>query len=449
MTTARPIFVTAFILLAAAALPGSAWAEDISANEEAIIRNVDETTEAQIAFIERVVNINSGTMNLAGVRAVGDAFAAGFRALGMTTEWLDMPQEMNRAGHLVARTRGTRGEEGGQGGGSGKRLLLLGHLDTVFPKDSPFQKFERAAGGDGNTATGPGVEDMKAGNATILYALRALHAVGALESSRITVMLTGDEELAGAPLSLSRQAMIALGKEADAALSFESGTIDTAVVARRGSSNWQLYVKGKRAHSSGIFNEDNGAGAVFEAARILNAFYEELRGEEYLTFNPGVIAGGTEVTLDIEASSGTAFGKTNVIAQDVMISGGLRFLTQEQLERARGKMREIVARSLPHTSARIDFQDRYPGMAPTAGNLALFEVLKGVNADLDMPVPTAWDPGKRGAGDISFVAPFVASIDGLGPTGEGGHTPGESLDLTSVAPMTKRAALLIYRLTRE
>ncbi len=441
MTTARSIIVIALTLLAIVALPGSAWAEALSPREEAIIRNVDETADAQIAFIERVVNINSGTMNLAGVRAVGDAFAAEFRALGMTSEWLDMPAEMNRAGHLLARTRGA----GGQGGGSGKRLLLLGHLDTVFPKDSPFQKFVR----DGNAATGPGVEDMKAGNAMILYALRALRAVGALESSRITVMLTGDEEFAGKPLSISRRAMIALGKEADAALSFESGTTDTAVVARRGSSNWQLYVKGKRAHSSGIFNEDNGAGAVFEAARILNSFYEEVRGEEYLTFNPGVMVGGTEVTLDLEASSGAAFGKSNVIAQDVMISGGLRFLTQEQLERARGKMREIVARSLPHTSARIEFQDRYPGMAPTEGNLALFDVLKGVNADLDMPVPTAWDPGKRGAGDVSFVAPFVASIDGLGPTGDGGHTPGESLDLTSIAPMTKRAALLIYRLTQE
>lgn len=445
MTTARSIIVTALALLAVAALPSGARAEALSSSEEAIIRNVDETADAQIAFIERVVNINSGTMNLAGVRAVGDAFAAEFQALDMTTEWLDMPAEMNRAGHLVARTRGA----GGQGSGSGKRLLLLGHLDTVFPKDSPFQKFERADDGDGNSATGPGVEDMKAGNAMILYALRALHSVGALEGSRITVMLTGDEEFAGKPLSISRRAMIALGKEADAALSFESGTIDTAVVARRGYSNWQLYVKGKRAHSSGIFNEDNGAGAVFETARILNAFYEEVRGEEYLTFNPGVIVGGTEVTLDLEASSGTAFGKSNVIAQDVMISGGLRFLTQEQLERARSKMREIVARGLPHTSARIEFQDRYPGMAPTTGNLALFEVLKGVNADLDMPVPTAWDPGKRGAGDVSFVAPFVASIDGLGPTGDGGHTPGESLDLTSIAPMTKRAALLIYRLTQE
>ena len=444
MTTARMISsvtLAAFFAFATlfATLGDSAGAADLSAEEGVIVRHVEDEAAAQIEFIERVVNINSGTLNVQGVRAVGEAFEAEFQALGMQTEWLEMPDEMARAGHLVARTSGTRG----------KRLLLLGHLDTVFPKDSPFQTFERTREGNSDSATGPGVEDMKAGNAMILYALRAMHAAGTLADSRITVMLTGDEEFAGTPLSLSRGPMIALGKEADAALSFESGTVDTAVVARRGSSNWQLYVSGKRAHSSGIFNEDNGAGAIFETARILNAFYEEVRGEEYLTFNPGVIVGGTDVAIDLEASSGTAFGKTNVIAQDVQISGGLRFLTPEQLERARAKMREIVARSLPHTSARIEFQDRYPGMAPTDGNLALFEVLKGVNADMGLPEPTAWDPAKRGAGDVSFVAPHVDSIDGLGPTGDGGHTPDESIDLSSVAPMTKRAALLIYRLTRH
>lgn len=442
MSPAKQILTVAIVaVIGLAVLPGNARADGLSADEQAMVQNIEKTTSAQIAFVERVVNINSGTMNVAGVRAVGEAYAAEFRALGMQTEWLDMPAEMGRAGHLVARTKGAGGENGGQ------RLLLIGHLDTVFPVDSPFQTFLRDDNGSG--ATGPGVEDMKAGNAMILYALKALRAIGALEGSRITVMLTGDEEFAGTPLSVSRAAMIALGKKADAVLSFESGTVDTAVVARRGSSNWQLYVTGKRAHSSGIFNEDSGAGAVFETARILNAFYEQVRGEEYLTFNPGVIVGGTEVTLDLEASTGTAFGKSNVIAQDVRISGGLRFLTQEQLERARGKMREIVAQNLPHTSARIEFQDRYPGMAPTPGNMALFEVLKGVNADLGLPVPTPWDPAKRGAGDVSFVAPYTASIDGLGPTGAGGHTPQESIDLASIYPMTTRAALLIYRLTRQ
>lgn len=405
-----------------------------SPTEDAIIAAVDGDIEGQVAFLERIVNINSGTLNTDGNRAVGAAFAAELRAIGFETEWLEMPAEMNRAGHLVAR----------RSGGQGKKLLLLGHLDTVFPLDSPFQTYER----DGNIAHGPGVEDMKGGDTVILYALKALHAAGALENTQITIMLTGDEEKAGDPLSLSRGPMIELGKAADATLSFEGGELDKAVIARRGSSNWRLEVNGKRAHSSGIFNEENGAGAIFEAARILNGFYQEVRGEDLLTFNPGLMLGGTFIDIDLEKSSGTAFGKTNVIAQSVVINGGLRFISEEQKERAREKMRQIAAQNLPHTSAELTFQDRYPAMSPTPGNWDLFQILKGVNADLGMPELVPYDPGTRGAGDVSFVAPYVASLDGLGARGDNGHSPEEYLELDSLAPTTKRAALLIYRLTR-
>lgn len=405
-----------------------------SPTEDAIIAAVDGDIEGQVTFLERIVNINSGTLNTDGNRAVGAAFAAELRAIGFETEWLEMPAEMNRAGHLVAR----------RSGGQGKKLLLLGHLDTVFPLDSPFQTYER----DGNIAHGPGVEDMKGGDTVILYALKALHAAGALENTQITIMLTGDEEKAGDPLSLSRGPMIELGKAADATLSFEGGELDKAVIARRGSSNWRLEVNGKRAHSSGIFNEENGAGAIFEAARILNGFYQEVRGEDLLTFNPGLMLGGTFIDIDLEKSSGTAFGKTNVIAQSVVINGGLRFISEEQKERAREKMRQIAAQNLPHTSAELTFQDRYPAMSPTPGNWDLFQILKGVNADLGMPELVPYDPGTRGAGDVSFVAPYVASLDGLGARGDNGHSPEEYLELDSLAPTTKRAALLIYRLTR-
>lgn len=434
ITWARPPILALTAAILCLAPVSGASAADLSPTEEAIIAAVDGAVEDQIAFLERVVNINSGTLNIEGNRAVGAAFDAELKAIGFEIEWLEMPADMSRAGHLVARRSGS----------IGKKLLLLGHLDTVFPIDSPFQAYER----DGNRASGPGVEDMKGGNAVMLYALKALHDAGVLENTQITIMLTGDEEMAGDPLSLSRGPMVELGKEADAALSFEGGEVDKAVVARRGSSNWQMKVTGKRAHSSGIFNQENGAGAIFEAARVLNGFYEEVRGEDLLTFNPGLLLGGTFIDADLEKSSGTAFGKTNVIAQEVIVSGGLRFISEEQKARARDKMREVAARSLPHTSTELTFEDRYPAMSPTPGNWALFEVLKGVNADLGMPELVPYDPGARGAGDVSFVAPYVDSMDGLGPTGDNGHSPEEYLDLDSLAPTTKRAALLIYRLTR-
>jgi len=429
-----PVHTAAAVLLALAAAAPPASAAPTTA-EQAIIDAIDATLESQRRLLEAAVNINSGTRNLDGVKKVGKLFRRRFDDLGFQTEWLKMPRAMKRAGHLLARHPGKRG----------RKLLLLGHLDTVFPKDSPFQRYTQK----GDMAFGPGISDMKSGDTIIVFALNALKTAGVLEGMRITVMLTGDEEMAGKPLSKSRGPLIALGKEADAALSFEGGAIDAVTTVRRGSSNWRLEVSGKRAHSSAIFRDGVGAGAIFEAARILNRFYNQVRGERYLTFNPGIILGGTDIDADFGHSRGAAFGKTNVIASRVVVRGGLRFISAEQKERARAKMRDIVAESLPETAALIRFEDRYPAMSPSPANRALFEVMKGINADLSYAEPKEVDPALRGAGDISFVAPYVASIDGLGADGEGAHTTDEKLDLASLAPMTKRAALLIYRLTRQ
>ena len=128
---------------------------------------------------------------------------------------------------------------------------------------------------------------------------------------------------------------------------------DWATVSRRSSSSWMLEVTGRQAHSSSIFSEDVGAGAINEAARILNLFYEQVRGEQNLTFNAGTIQGGTTVEYDSQQNRGTTFGKTNVVPSAVVVHGGIRTLTQEQLDRTRDAMRSIVADHLPHTTATI------------------------------------------------------------------------------------------------
>jgi glutamate carboxypeptidase len=415
---------------------GSAAAQSLTPTEEAIARYVDEHTEEAIAFLERVVEINSGTMNHAGVREVGRAFEEELAALGFDVRWIDMPAEVNRAGHLFAELDG----------GAGPRVLLIGHLDTVFEEDSPFQRFER----DGMVSTGPGVEDMKGGNVVVLLALKALHSVGALEDARIVVAFTGDEEKPGHPLEIARADLIDAGRRSDVALGFEGGVdgTKTATVARRGSSGWTLRVTGERGHSSQVFGEKYGAGAIFETARILADFYDEVQGEEYLTFNPGVILGGSDVSFDEAESGGSAFGKTNVIAQTVVVDGGLRFISGDQEERARAAMRRVVERHLPKTSADISFDDGYPAMPPNDGNLELLGVLDQVSRDLGLGAVEAVDPARRGAADISFVASYVDGLDGLGLAGEGGHTIEEVVDLSSLPIVAKRAALLIHRLTR-
>ena len=423
------------ISISTSALLPLAASISLSSTEQQILEYVDAHSEEATELLEKVVNINSGTNNFEGIREVGKIFRSELDSLGFKTRWIPM-DSVNRAGHLLAERQGNRG----------KKLLLIGHLDTVFEKNSPFQRFER----HGQAATGPGTEDMKGGIVVMLYALKALEAVESLEGASITVLLTGDEEDTGDPLSISRKVLLEAAGESDVALGFEGGVggTGTATVARRGFTGWELRVRGKPGHSSQIFKEEFGSGAIFEMARILNAFYQELRGDEYLTFSPGIILGGTTAEYDVVLSRGTAFGKTNVIPETVVVAGDLRFISEEQRESAKERMRAIVAESLPHTSATLTFQDSYPAMSPTAGNYALLKQLDEVSRELGYGSVEAVDPGLRGAADVSFAAPFVDALDGLGVVGSGGHTVEESVDLNSIPIVTKRAAVLIYRLTK-
>ena len=400
-----------------------------------IIEKVKATHEESIDFLEKVVNINSGSLNPKGVRKVGNIFSDALDDIGFETRWIDMPEEMNRAGHLFASIKGKKG----------KKLLLIGHLDTVFEENSPFQNFIR----QDSIAFGPGANDMKGGNVVILYALKALNELNLLRNASITIAFIGDEESTGKPLSISRKDLIEAGKEADIALGYENASgFDYATIARRGASGWSVETQGVRAHSSSIFNEQVGAGAIFEMSRILNSFYEEVRGEEYLTFNPGTLLGGTFVNYNMKKSSGEVFGKSNVVAQKAIVSGGLRFISEEQKENTRSKMRKIVAQNLPQTTASISFNDSYPAMKPTEGNLALLAELDQVSKDLGQGGVKPYDPLKRGAADISFVADFTDGIDGLGTMGDGAHTPQETVNLNTMNALIQRSAILIYRLTR-
>src|SRR3990172_4625380 len=301
----------------------------LSPQEAAIVSHVDAHNGEALALLERVVNINSGTQNFDGVRAVGKIFRAEFDALGFKTHWID-GAPFKRAGHLIA-----------EHPGPGPKILLIGHLDTVFEKDSPFQKFEKI---DATHARGPGIIDMKGGDVVMLHALKALNAAGALKNMNVVVVMTGDEEDSGDPLSLARAPLIAAGKGAAAAIGFEDGPGDPklGVTARRGTTGWEVRVKGAPAHSSQIFRSDIGSGAVFEMARILNAFREKMAGEEHLTFNPGVVLGGTSVEFDAVQTRGTAFGKTNVVAEHAVVSGDLRTLSPAQLEHAMKTMQDVV-----------------------------------------------------------------------------------------------------------
>ncbi len=436
MSKFRPILALC-VLSAAIPLPAHAA---LTGAETAMVKTVDAENGRTIALLEKLVNTNSGSRNLPGVTKVGQMLRAELEPLGFQVQWIPMAKA-GRAGHIVATHKGN---------GRGKRMLLIGHLDTVFEPDSPFQTWTLK---DGDKAEGPGAGDNKGGMVVMLAALRAMKAAGTLKAADIEIVLTGDEEDAGDPIEIARGDLIAAGKRADVALDFEGLSRqdgrDMGSIARRSSNSWVVKATGNTGHSSGIFSERAGYGAIYELVRILDRFRRELP-ETNLTYNVGLIAGGATQTTDAEGIRMSATGKGNIIPPVAEARGDMRTLSDEQTERTRQKMSAIVADHLPGTGATIEFdKGGYPAMAPTAGNRAILAKLNGVNRDLGLPEMPPLDPLKRGAGDISFVAKDVDSYVGMGPHSTGDHAPGETVDLASIPVQAKRAAILMTRLSGE
>ena len=430
----RIIFLAAAPLLATAS-PAVA----LSPAETRIAAAVDASQERDFALLQKLVDQNSGTRNFEGVRAVATMMQAELEPLGFTVRWVPLP-ETGRAGHLVAEHKGR-----------GKHILLIGHMDTVFEKDSPFQKMVRR----GDTVEGPGVSDMKGGLVIMVSALRAMKAAGTLKGANIRIVLSGDEESAGRPVALARADMIEAGKWADAALEFEGLSQDkgqdVGSISRRGSITWTLTTIGHTGHSAGIFNQSEGFGANYELARIIDTFRRDLR-EPNLTYSVGIMLGGVSATPSAtteEAIGGSARGKANIIAAQGYATGDIRALSNDQAARIQDKMRATVADHLPGTGGEISFSEGYPAMAPTEGSRALLGQLNGVNRDLGLPEMGELDPMRRGAGDIAFVAPYTSGLVGTGAAGDGAHAVGETADLTSFPRQEKRAAILMTRLSKQ
>ena len=408
--------------------------------EKQIVKAVDNHSEKAIELIKKSVNINSGTMNFEGVKAVGRLFQSELDKLGFKTELTD-GEAYGRAGHLIATRIGKKGP----------KFLMIGHLDTVFELESPLQSYTMQ---NDSIIKGPGVADMKGGDVIIILAMQALNEAGLLDDMSIEIVMTGDEEKSGAPLELSKKDIIDAAKRADIALGFENGDNNpkTIVVARRGSTSWELKVSGNPAHSSQIFTDEVGAGAIYETSRILNEFYVQLAKEKDLTFNPGFIVGGTTLKLESDGTGGHAFGKTNVVPQEANVRGDLRAVSLDQLTKAKTTMERIVSKNYPKTKAELYFSDGgYPPLSLTEGNTKLLGYYNTVSEDLGFGSVTAVNPRNAGAADISFTSGYVdMAIDGLGLTGGGGdHTVNEYGNLNTVATQAKITAVLMYRLVNS
>lgn len=407
-------------------------APPLTATEMQLRDAVNTHYNEAVTLLQRAVDIQSQTLDIAGVKREGELFAGELRVLGFETKWIAMPDSVHRAGHLVATHRGT----------TGPRMLLIGHLDTVFEGEGLAWSL---APGD-SIGHGAGSSDMKGGDVVMILALRALNDAGKLKDMNITVVMTGDEESAGRPLSIARAALIDAAKQSDFALAFEGGSRGQVSPSRRGASEWQLTVTARQAHSAGIFSKGTGYGASYEGVRILDEFRRTMAGERGLTFNIGLLAGGVHVNVDTTGWGLTADGKSNAVPPTFWAKGDLRFLNEQQKDSARARMRAIVAKPLDGATPTIEFHDGYPSMPVTPEGLRLVSIFDETSRSLGYPAVVAQDPESRGAGDISFVAPFIPGIDGLGVSGGGAHSPRETVNLPSLRMQAQRAAVVMARL---
>jgi glutamate carboxypeptidase len=415
--------------------------------EQRMAENVDANNAADLALLQQLVDTNSGTMHLAGVLAIKDILTPRLEKFGFRVKWVPMDTLTHRAGDLVAEHPCPEGQ-----GHCGKRLLLVGHMDTVFEPSSPFQRYTIVPGSNGKTATGPGIADMKGGLVVMLAALRAMESAGVLRNTEIRIVLSGDEERFGNPVELARRDLVQAAKQSDVALEFEPSVRidgnDSVSISRRSSTTWHIAATGISGHSSQIFADRLGYGAIYELNRILDAFRRDLP-EDGLTYSVGLILGGATAQLNQDQTGGTATGKDNVVAATALAVGDLRTLSNGQTERVQKKMRAIVEQHLPRTSATITFEDSYPAMAISPASQQLFHDWSQASEALGLGPVQLGGPMTRGAGDISFAAPYVQGLVGVGILGEGYHAEGETAFLDSLPKQAKRSAVLMERLVRQ
>ena len=444
-----PVALAALAMISTLLAPAQerAATSSLTPIEQRMAGNVDANQAGDLTLLEQLVDINSGTMHLAGVLAVKDILVPRFEKLGFRVRWVPMETVTQRAGDLVAEHPCPQGE-----GHCGKRLLLVGHMDTVFEPSSPFQRYEIVPNTNGKTATGPGVADMKGGLVVMLAALRAMEFAGVLRNSEIRVVLSGDEERPGEPLEAARRDLVEAAKQSDVALEFEPSVRidgqDSVSISRRSATTWHIEATGTSGHSSQIFADRLGYGAIYELNRILDTFRRDLP-EQGLTYSVGLILGGATAQMNAEQTGGTATGKDNVVAATALAVGDLRTMSNEQTDRVETKMRSIVEQHLPRTGATITFGDAYPAMAPSAASEQLFHEWNEASEALALGPVQLGGPMTRGAGDIAFAAPYVPGLVGVGILGEGYHAEGETAFLDSLTKQAKRNAVLMERLALQ
>ena len=375
----------------------------------------DET--AYLPDLERLVNIDCGSYTPAGVDEVG-RFVAGFLAdLGASVEVRSDP-----AGRLGGTVIGTLSGPVSPGA----RLLLIGHMDTVFDPGTVAERPFAIADG---IATGPGVTDMKSGLLAGLYAIRALVRRGPLPFERLTFVANPDEEI-GSPTSTPH--IIELAATADACLVLECARANGDIVSsRKGILDARINVRGRAAHAG--VEPEKGRSAILAAADLVGRLHALNGRWEGVTVNVGVIAGGT---------------RPNVVPERCTLEVDVRAVRREDLETAEVAIGELLGRlAVPDTTAELEPMAHWWPMEKLERSGRLVEHAVALAERLGFSVR---DTATGGASDANTTAGLgVPSLDGLGPIGGNDHSPAEYLEVASIVPRTTLVAGLVLAISRD
>jgi glutamate carboxypeptidase len=370
-----------------------------------------------VGTLEEMVNVDCGSYSPAGVNLIADMCEARFRQGGWEVERRPHRPEAGQPqlGDLViGRLPGSDG---------GPRVLLVGHMDTVFDDGTVA---ERPFTVDGTIARGPGVSDMKGGLLTGFFAVEVLQEHGFDGFGQITYVCNPDEEI-GSPYS--GPIIKDLAPLHDAAFVLEGARANGDIVSsRKGITDYAITINGRAAHAG--VEPEKGRSAVLEAAHKIVAL-QALNGRwPGVSVNVGVARGGT---------------RTNVVAERCVLQVDVRSPELATLEEAELEVERICGEHVvPDVSAEAIGHGWHRPMEKGEGAQRLVDLAVGTAAELGFDIKDAATGGASDANTTSAAG--TPTIDGLGPIGGDDHAPAEWIDLTSVVPRVALLAGLIGRL---
>ena len=379
---------------------------------DALRRTIDARLPRFLDELRQLVDIDCGSYTPEGVNRVAAVVTDALRGLGAEVVRVPHRPEEGRPqlGDLVI----------GRIAGDGPRLLLIGHMDTVF---DPGTAAERPFRIDGDRATGPGVTDMKAGLLAGLHAIAALHELGSRPS--VTFVANPDEEI-GSPFSTPH--IRELAPSHDACFVLECARANGDIVsARKGIADYHLVLTGRAAHAG--VEPEKGRSAILEAAHQVLALHELNGRWPTVTLNSGVIAGGT---------------RPNVVAERCELQIDLRAATADAFDAAVREVERLTAHpTVDGVRSELHRIAGHPPMEKSEASGRLVELAVAIAGELGFDLR---DAATGGASDANTTAALgVPTIDGLGPVGGDDHSVDEWLDVTRIGPRTTLLAALLAR----